>query len=70
MIGTIGVRLKEALNRRHVSQKDLAQKTGLTEATISRYVNNQRGDYRGLIKICKELNVSADYLLGLKNDEK
>lgn len=35
-------RLKEILEEKHMTQKELAIRMGVTEGTISRYVNNQR----------------------------
>ena len=39
---TFGEHLKNLLNERGMTQKDLAVKTGLTEAAVSRYVNTER----------------------------
>ena len=35
-------RLASLLREKGMSQKELAEKTGITPATISRYVNNER----------------------------
>jgi transcriptional regulator with XRE-family HTH domain len=47
-------------------QKELAEKVGVNEMAISRYIHGGRMvSVSILIDICKVLNVSADYLLGL-----
>ena len=61
----IGERLKAAMIMRGMTQKELADKAGLAEPTISRYCNNSRGIFDNLENLCKILGVSADYLLGL-----
>jgi transcriptional regulator with XRE-family HTH domain len=63
---SFGQRLKAALNSRHMMQKELAEKIGVNEMAISRYIHGSRiVSVSILIDICKALNVSADYLLGL-----
>lgn len=63
---SFGQRLKAALNSRHMMQKELAEKVGVNEMAISRYIHGGRiVSVPILIEICKALNVSADYLLGL-----
>ena len=62
----IGQRLKQVLNDQGMMQKELAEKIGVSEIVISRYVHGGRiVSVPILIEICKALNVSADYLLGL-----
>ena len=59
-------KLKFALEMRGMTQKELANKAGLTEVSICRYVNGDRApNAKTIIKICKALNISADWLLGL-----
>ena len=63
---SFGQRLKATLNSRHMMQKELAEKIGVNEMAISRYIHGGRIiSVPILIEICKALNVSADYLLGL-----
>lgn len=64
-----GNRLKKTIKQRGMTQFDLAEAADLSEATISHYVNEKRGIYYyNIVAICKALNVSADYLLGLSDD--
>jgi len=68
---SIGQRLKTVLHERGMMQKELAEKIGVSEMVISRYIHGGRIiSVPILIEICKALNVSADYLLGLSEVEK
>lgn len=68
---TFGERLVLALDIRGMQQKELAEKSGLTEVTISRYISGSREPKAvNIIKICKALCVSSDWLLGLKDNVK
>ena len=60
----IGERIKIRLDQLGKSQRELANMTVLTEAAISRYVNNQRTPNATTIeRIANALGVSLDYLL-------
>lgn len=62
---TFGNRLMRLLESKNMTQMDLAKGTGLTTATISRYVNNKRDPHGDSLKRISEfLGVSSDYLLG------
>ena len=66
----IGKRLKKLMEIKGINQKELSEKAGLTHVTISRYVNDKRGkEFDRLKDLCLELDVSADWLLGLKGDD-
>lgn len=58
-------RLTLLLRQRGLSQKDLAESTGLTPAAISRYVNGERMP-RAIVlaKIAKTLGVQTEDLTG------
>lgn len=57
-------RIKAVLEERNMSQKELAEKTGLTEASVSRYVNGTRAPKAPVIvEMAKALNVDVGYLL-------
>lgn len=55
----IYIKLKHLLKEKNVTQKELAEKTGLREATISEIANNARStiNKKQLIAIMKALNV-------------
>ena len=63
-------RLRQILGRRGVSQDWLARQIHATPATVSRYLTSDRVP-RGenVAAVSSALNVSADYLLGLIDDE-
>ena len=64
-----GERVKLQLEKNNMSQRELAEKTGITEATISRYVSSERvPKATEIVKIANALNCSCDYLLGLQNE--
>lgn len=55
----------------NLNQKELAKKTNITEASLSRYENDIReSKVTALIQLAKGLNVSTDYLLGLTENMK
>lgn len=57
--------LNQELQKQNITQRELANRTGLTEVSIGRYCNGQRSpNVNTIIKIANELHVNADYLLG------
>lgn len=59
-------RLQQALATAGLTQKELADKTNISEVSISRYASGQRiPKSRELAKIAIALHTSCDYLLGL-----
>ncbi len=59
-------RLNETLKENNLSQNALAQKISMSQGVVNNYCTGKREPSLDvLISICKELNVSADYLLGL-----
>lgn len=62
----IGDKIKVLLDRRGMTQRELAKRIGITEVSMSRYVCNARIPKGPLIAaMAKALGVSADELLGL-----
>ncbi len=62
-------RLKELRNERQLSMKQLAKMINVTDGAISNWendVNEPKISY--LIRLAEFFHVSADYLLGLKNE--
>lgn len=69
MENKFGKRLTLVMEIRNIKQKELASITGVTEATVSRYVNDKRTpDIAFIKKVVEALNVSADFLLGFTED--
>lgn len=67
---TIGNKMKELMRAQNISQKDLSIRLNTTEATISRYINNQREpNAETLANIATALNTSIDFLLGKSTSE-
>ncbi len=67
----LGMKLKALRQARGITQAKLAEIAGVVTATISSYETG--GNYPSveiLIKLCRYFDVSADYLLGLKDTRK
>ena len=61
---TIGDRIKYLCKQNVITQKQLADMTGITEASISRYVNGSREPRaNSIVKLADALGVTTDYLL-------
>lgn len=57
--------LNQELQKQNITQRELANRTGLTEVSIGRYCNGQRSpNINTITKIANELHVNTDYLLG------
>ncbi|MBU5313117.1 helix-turn-helix domain-containing protein [Tissierella carlieri] len=70
-MASIGERILELRKQFNLSQKELAEKTGITEASLSRYENNLREPKAEIItRISEVLECSTDYLLGRTNNKK
>ena len=66
MSDDFGTRLQYALRLKGIKQKELAEMTGFTQVTISRYINNQRvPDVLFIRRVVEELKVDAAFLLGI-----
>ena len=71
MSNEFGRRLTDLLRRRRMTQRDLAARTGLTEAAVSRYITGTREPRAITVaKIAKILDITPQELLGtITNDE-
>ena len=66
----LGLRITETLQKRGMTQKELASRIGVTEAVVSRYVSGDRDPKpEVLANIATALNTTSDYLLGIENEE-
>jgi transcriptional regulator with XRE-family HTH domain len=64
-------RLKALLKKNHWSQKEFAQKAGLTECAVSNYLSGARTPQaETLVALAHLFCVSSDYLLGMENAPK
>ena len=62
----VGNRLKESRKSKGLTQREVSQMLGIVLQQYQTYESGRYElDYDKLIKLCKILDVSADYLLGL-----
>ena len=62
-------RLKQIRESKNISQSELSRRTAVSQQQISNYEKNSNMREDDIRKICKALEVSADYLLGLIDDD-
>lgn len=63
--------IKRAREYKELEQKEIAKILNTTQQQISLYETGQREmKTNQIVKLCKELNLSADYILGLTNEPK
>ena len=66
----LGKRISEMLQERGIQQKELAERIGITETAMSRYINGTREPKPDVIaNMATALHTTSDYLLGIKNDD-
>lgn len=66
----IGNRISNALSKKGISQKQLAERINLSEAVVSRYISGEREPKANILaNIATALNTTSDYLLGIEEDE-
>lgn len=59
--------IKKELRKENINQKELAKLLRINEATLSRYINGQRGvTLMMAIKIADYFNLSLDEMIGRK----
>ncbi len=68
---TIGNRIAELMKKMGYTQKELANMIGVTEASMSRYLSNDREPKMEVIaNLATALNTTTDYLIsGIKDEE-
>lgn len=65
MNNTLGGRIAELLEKRGLTQRELADLVGVTEVSMSRYISNDRIPKGPVIaNIATALHTTSDYLLG------
>lgn len=63
---TIGYRIKKLRSYAKITQKDLTEKLGISDKTLSRYEKDENTpDVYALVRIATYFDVSVDYLLGI-----
>lgn len=67
----MGQKIRQLRLQKEWKQKDLADRLGVNESTVSLYENYMRiPPYEILIKLCYIFGLSADYFLGIDLDNK
>lgn len=62
-----GERVKEALKSQGITQKDLAKSISVQPSTLCEWLNDHNEPpMQSIVDIASSLNLSADYLLGIK----
>ena len=65
MIETLGSRLRQLRDDKHLQQEQVANLIGVNKSTISLYENDMRQpSYETLVRLATLYRVSTDYLLG------
>ncbi|MCI9083225.1 MAG: helix-turn-helix transcriptional regulator [Lachnospiraceae bacterium] len=65
------IRLKNLIEERNVTQKQLSIALHIAPTTLNGYINNYREpDFRTLVRMARYFDVSTDYLLGLRDEKK
>ena len=63
---SVGDNLRDILKEYGMTQRQLAEETGLTEATISNYINKRKiPSMRAIVNIANALDISTDELINL-----
>lgn len=66
----LGLKIAQTLQKRGMTQKELASRIGISEAVISRYISGEREPKPDtLANIATALHTTSDFLLGIENDE-
>lgn len=66
----MGVRIAETLQKRKMTQKELAARIGVTEGVVSRYISGDREPKPEMLaNIATALHTTSDFLLGIENEE-
>ncbi len=66
---TLGERISRSLQEQGISQKELAERIGVTETAMSRYIAGTRDPKPDVVaNMATALHVTSDYLLGIETD--
>ena len=67
---TLGQRIADLLKQNGLTQRELAEQIGVTEVSVSRYINDERIPKGPIIaSIATALHTSSDYLLGTEDKD-
>ena len=66
----IGKRIEKVLENSNMTQRDLANRIGVDESTVSRIIKGERTPKSEVLaNIATALHTTSDYLLGIEKDE-
>lgn len=66
----MGKRIKVLRIARNMTQRELANRLGVTSSVVSAYENDSRlPSYKVLFRLCKALHVDANYLIDLEQKD-
>ncbi len=67
MCSTLSDRIQQAMDKRNITQADLARMTGMTTSNIAYIVNGKTKDprFQSVLLIADALGVSLNYLAGI-----
>ncbi len=66
----LGTRINETLQRRKITQRELANRIGVSDAVMSRYISGDREPKpEVLANIATALQTTSDFLLGIEYEE-
>jgi transcriptional regulator with XRE-family HTH domain len=66
----LGSRISDILQKRGMTQKELAGRIGVTEAVVSRYISGNRDPKPDMLaNIATALHTTSDFLLGIEPEE-
>lgn len=69
MIETIKTRLKEEIKNSGLTTVEIAKRVGISSEMVTQYVTTKKlPKLDTFARLCKELDVSADYILGLSDE--
>jgi transcriptional regulator with XRE-family HTH domain len=70
MSNELGTRISDLLKQNGLTQKELADKVGITYVSMSRYISGDRIPKGPVIaRLATALHVDAGYLLGISNED-
>ena len=68
---TLGEKIKNILEEKGMSQRQLAIKMGISPSSLNQYVRGRKNvGLKVILNLCKTLDVSSDYLLGIETGTK
>lgn len=66
----VGAKINAILKSKNMTQRDLAEKTGISESSISRYISGTGLHVDSLAKIAAALDIDIDIFLDSKSEPK